>query len=43
MFDGIMGMSNIDESSGDMLMKQLFDNNKTRLENFQFGLLIAPK
>jgi hypothetical protein len=42
-FDGIMGMSNIDESSGDMVMKQIFDNNSTRLDNFQFSLLIAPK
>lgn len=36
-------MSNIDESSGDMIMKQIFDNNRTRLDNFQFSLLIAPK
>ena len=41
-FDGIMGMSNIDESSGDMIMKQIYDNNHTKLDNFQFSLLISP-
>jgi hypothetical protein len=36
-------MSNIDESSGNMLMKQIYDNNRTKLDKFQFSLLIAPK
>lgn len=36
-------MSNIDESSGNMIMKQIYDNNRTKLDNFQFSLLIAPR
>lgn len=35
-------MSNIDESSGNLIMKQIYDANRTRLDNFQFSLLIAP-
>jgi len=35
-------MSNIDESSGNLIMKQIYDGNRTKLDNFQFSLLIAP-
>lgn len=36
------GLSNIDESSGNLIMKQIYDANRTKLHNFQFSLLIAP-
>ncbi len=38
----VKGMSNIDESSGNLIMKQIYDANRTKLDNFQFSLLIAP-
>ena len=38
----VKGMSNIDESSGNLIMKQIYYGNRTKLDNFQFSLLIAP-
>ena len=35
-------MSNIDESSGNTIMRQLYRNNRTALDRYQFSLLIAP-
>jgi len=43
-FDGIMGMSNIDESSGNLVIDQLWRQKHTQvLPNFQFGILLSPR
>ena len=39
-FDGVMGMSNIDQSSGNTILKQFKD--KGVLESFNFGILLGP-
>jgi hypothetical protein len=43
-FDGIIGMSNIDESSGNLVLNQIWKKRATGpLHNFQFGILLSPE
>jgi hypothetical protein len=43
-FDGIIGMSNIDESSGNLVLNQIWKKRATgSLHNFQFGILLSPE
>lgn len=40
-YDGILGLSNIDESSGDLIITQLYKDKL--IDAFQFSILIAPE
>jgi hypothetical protein len=42
-FDGMLGMSNIDESSGDLLMSQLWSSPNKVLKKFVFSILMPTK
>jgi len=43
-FDGILGMSNIDKSSGNLVLNQIWKKKATlHFSNFQFGILLSPE